>query len=59
MTTLPNDVCRCTGVDGGFVCPERDTCKRYRAFTTDYSGKWVYCTAAVRDCGYKIEVENG
>jgi hypothetical protein len=62
MTPLPNDVCRCTGVDGGFVCPERDTCKRYIVFTQRDGGQLmparVPCMAALKDCQYKIEVSN-
>lgn len=67
MTTLPYDVMRCAGrydllPDGGW-CPERDTCKRYLAFTQwdrglvpNYRG--IPVSMAVPACEIKIEVEH-
>ena len=72
MTTLPFNIARCSGVirfDAGTddwpaheMCPQRDTCKRYLAFTQwdrgiveSYQGMRV--NMAVPDCRHKIEVE--
>lgn len=72
MTTLPFDIARCSGVirfDAGTddwpaheMCPERDTCKRYLAFTQwdrgvvpDYRS--IRVNMGIPDCRHKIEVE--
>ena len=67
MTTLPYDVSRCSGrfdlrTDGEW-CPERDTCKRYLAFSqwdrsagvTDYQR--ISVTMGRLDCGMKIPAD--
>jgi len=66
MKTLPFDIARCAGrfdlMPGGQWCPERDTCKRYLAFTrwdrgvvADYRG--IRVNMATENCRHKIEVE--
>ena len=72
MKTLPYDTARCSGVirfntgtddwPAHDMCPQRDTCQRYLAFTErdraaglpDYQG--IPVSMAVEDCGHKIEV---
>jgi len=73
MNTLPFDIARCSGVvrfNAGTddwpahdMCPQRDTCQRYLAFTQwdraawlpDYRGISVFM--AVENCGHKIEAD--
>lgn len=66
MTTLPLNIARCAGrydlLPDGQWCPERDTCKRYMAFTQwdrgvvpDYRS--IRVNMGVPDCRHKIEVE--
>jgi len=64
--TLPFGIARCAGrfdlMPDGKWCPERDTCKRYLAFTQwdrgvvpDYQS--IRVNMGVPDCRHKIEVE--
>jgi hypothetical protein len=66
MTTIPFDIARCAGrfdlMPNGKWCPERDTCKRYLAFTQwdrgvvpDYRS--IRVNMGVPDCRHKIEAE--
>ncbi len=66
MKTLPYDVARCTGrldsTADSAICPERNICQRYLAFTQwhdaadvpDYRG--IPVVMAVPACRIKIEV---
>ena len=65
MNTLPYDVSRCVGrfdlMPNGEWCHERDTCKRYLAWSkwdrnadvTDY--RRISVTMGMPDCGMKID----
>jgi len=66
MKTLSFAIARCAGrfdlLPDGQWCPERDTCKRYLAFTQwdrgvvpDYRS--IRVNMGVPDCRHKIEVE--
>lgn len=63
MKRLPNDVSRCCGRLDGKVCPERDTCARYRTMELDkenpHAGHPKSYVAMFRSgpvCRYRIEV---
>jgi hypothetical protein len=66
MTTLPYEIARCAGrydlLPDGQWCQERDTCKRYLAFTQwdrgvveSYQG--IRVNMATENCRHKVEVE--
>ena len=67
MKTLPYDVSRCAGrmdlLPDGQWCEQRDTCRRYLAFTQwdreagipDY--RRIPVITGAMDCGIKIEAE--
>jgi len=66
VRTLPFDIARCAGrmdlMPDGNWCKQRDTCKRYLAFTQwdrdvvpDYRN--IAVNMAIADCRHKIEAE--
>ena len=67
MKTLPESFARCSGRYNFYttdVCPDRETCMRYRAFRFLDSGAGVDCyraigvMMAVDGCEMKIDVED-
>ncbi len=56
---LINDRSRCSGraMGSGWVCPERQSCKRYLAFASSFINPVTVYGVAAPNCQNKIEVE--